>query len=78
MSLFAKFAMAAKTAADVTLSAAAGDSLLAEPSTQRARQYACNQCPQLQSNGRCALCGCMVQLKARLAAASCPAHRWQS
>lgn len=41
---------------------------------QRMRE--CQSCPQLSRSGTCGLCGCAVQFKTRVKAASCPAGKW--
>lgn len=36
----------------------------------------CKRCPQLTLAGSCALCGCVVAFKTKVAAASCPMGKW--
>lgn len=45
---------------------------------QRQRLAACAACPRLVSATHCALCGCSVARKARLASSECPEGRWHA
>lgn len=37
----------------------------------------CNECPQFDSLlTRCKVCGCFLQIKARLNKAKCPQNKW--
>lgn len=43
----------------------------------QARLETCRQCPKLD-HGSCQLCGCFVELKAKLPQESCPLSMWAS
>jgi len=43
------------------------------------QRYAkCKECPSFRADGRCAECGCFMNLKAKFKFASCPKGEWES
>lgn len=53
---------------------------LAHPDTAEARLSLCRACPDLRYGTTCAHCGCLVEIRARLAPKACPAPtpRWEA
>lgn len=40
------------------------------------RMTECNNCEDMRSDGRCAKCGCYMQIKAKWDSAKCPVSKW--
>lgn len=59
---------------------------LLNPNTQYApedeaskRLEICKACPELiKTTGQCKKCGCIMNLKTKLAKAECPLHKWEA
>jgi hypothetical protein len=53
---------------------------IASPSALEARLRACAACPDLRFGSTCRHCGCLVEVRARVAGKACPAPepRWAS
>jgi hypothetical protein len=56
--------------------AMAGNSITVNERLHAQRMRECVSCPQLSRSGTCGLCGCIVAMKTRVKAASCPAGKW--
>lgn len=72
------FTMARSLVRDLWHSArqtAAGAPLLLDAEAAGARVQVCESCPAFD-DGRCRECGCVMSLKAHLAAADCPLGKW--
>jgi len=51
--------------------------LIAKKPLWEQRRNVCDSCPFYQiSTDRCTQCGCIMRVKVRLNAASCPIHKW--
>ena len=53
----------------------AGNNLLVDRSIAKDRIEICRKCPEF-SDSRCKHCGCFIEVKAHLAASSCPQYKW--
>jgi len=62
---------------DIAKDLLAGKVILSEDELARERMKVCEQCPSFKRLARqCALCGCFLDLKTKLVAASCPIEKW--
>jgi hypothetical protein len=61
----------------VTKGAAAKPLQMATAETSKARLAICHSCKELRRPiDQCKLCGCFMQVKARLQSSKCPAGKW--
>jgi hypothetical protein len=74
-----KAKMALETAGDVVQSMAEGNAPLAPEEEQKRRFDLCMGCPSkrdLLGKIQCSECGCIMNLKTKLAASKCPLNKW--
>lgn len=79
-SLVDKFKMFVKTAKDVGTDIIEGNDVVASVEEQQRRLSICNDCPSLRKLGalrQCSICGCAVQVKAKLLSSQCPIDKWK-
>lgn len=66
---------ATKTAKDVVKTAITSGKVSADENIVKIRLQRCKTCRHLVKN-RCQVCGCFMNVKAGLKAASCPLRKW--
>ena len=64
-----------RVAVDSAAAAVRGDTVTLNDRLASQRLRECQSCPQLQG-ATCGICGCMVNFKTRVKAASCPIGKW--
>jgi hypothetical protein len=65
------------TLKDIARDLLAGKLLLSEDELKNERLKVCEECPSFKKLARqCDLCGCFMDLKAKILQASCPAGKW--
>jgi hypothetical protein len=69
-------ATAAAAAARVAAAAVQGGPVLVSDQTAELRAAACAQCPAGGDRATCAVCGCVIAAKTRLATERCPVGVW--
>ena len=49
---------------------------LVDEAVYESRIFACGECEKFEYGSTCMLCGCIMQVRARLADGKCPAKKW--
>lgn len=65
------------TLKDIAKDLIAGKLKLSEEELAAERVKMCEQCPHFKKIARqCSMCGCFIDMKAKVLLASCPADKW--